>query len=94
MNAETFIENNIYNYLIDGGCKEHVAQRATAEGVKFFKQGNHKDPYFDSLCHAGILFAEALDPTYKFKKPKAVTAKPFVNSKPKPRKHNSQQSLI
>ncbi|MGY2573724.1 hypothetical protein [Vibrio sp. C8] len=94
MNAETFIERNIYNYLVEGGCNEHVAKRATAEGVKFFNQGNHKDPFFDSLCHAGMRFAEVLDPNYKFKKPKAVTSKPFVNSKPKSRRHKSQQSLI
>ncbi|MEH0741179.1 hypothetical protein H4F05_06590 [Vibrio cholerae] len=94
MNAETFIGNNIYNYLVESGCDERAAKQATAEGVAFFKQGNHKDPYFDSLCHAGIRFAQVLDPTYKFKKPKTVAAKPFVNSKPKSRKHNSQQSLI
>ncbi|ELV8678858.1 hypothetical protein QNE86_003367 [Vibrio vulnificus] len=94
MSAETFIEQHIINYLIKDGCCEHVARKAAAEGLKFFNQGNHKDPFYDSLCHAGIRIAEALDPKYKFKKPKASVPKPFVNSKPKSRKHNKQQSLI
>ncbi|WP_099607284.1 hypothetical protein [Vibrio coralliilyticus] len=86
--------NDRYKQSNTLGCDESAAKQAAAEGVAFFKQGNHKDPYFDSLCHAGIRFAQVLDPTYKFKKPKTVAAKPFVNSKPKSRKHSSQQSLI
>lgn len=94
MSAENFIEQNIINYLTKDGCCEHVARKAAAQGLKFFNQGNHKDPFYDCLCYSATRIAEALDPNYKFKKPKNVVPKPFVNSKPKSRKHNKQQSFI
>lgn len=94
MNAESFIRKNIFDYLIGGGCSESAANKAADKGVEFFNRGNHKDPYFDSLCHAGICVAEALDPKYKFKKPQAATSKSFRNTKPKSRKHKQQSNLL
>ncbi len=80
------IRDNNYNYLVDDGCDTSAARRAAYEGVKFFNQGNHKDPYFDSLCHAGIRFASAYDKNYKFKKPRKVGGKPFTYTKPQSRR--------
>lgn len=94
MSADEFVKKNIFNYLVNDGCDELAAKKAADEGVKFFNRGNHKDPYFESLCFAATAFAETLDKKYKFKKPKPSTGKPFINQKPRTRKHKTQQSLI
>ncbi|HHX8652172.1 TPA: hypothetical protein ACVO4R_001300 [Vibrio diabolicus] len=94
MSIERYVEIKIYEYLIADGCSKRAARKAAQEGRVFFNQCNHKDPFYESLCHAGIRFAQIIEPKYKFKKPKAVCAKPFVNQKPRSRKHKSQQTLI
>ncbi|AUR84262.1 hypothetical protein NVP1052A_33 [Vibrio phage 1.052.A._10N.286.46.C3] len=86
MNIEQMIRKNIKQYLIDDGCDPSVAAGAADKGVDFFNQGNHKDPFFDSLCHAGVCHAQVFDKKYKFKKPKKVGGKPFTYSKPQSRK--------
>ncbi|MDW3058695.1 hypothetical protein [Vibrio sp. 1978] len=94
MSIERYVENKIHEYLVEDGCSERIARQAAQEGRAFFNQCNHKDPFYESLCHAGIRFAQALEPKYKFKKLKPANAKPFVNQKPRSRKHKSQQALI
>lgn len=94
MNANDLIREKIYNHLIETGCNQSVANQAADKGVEFFNQGNHKDPYFDSLCHAGVIWAENLDKNYKFKKPKKVGGRAFSYGKPKSRKHNKQNDAL
>ncbi len=91
MDITEMVRKNIYDYLVSDGCKKSVAANAADEGVKFFNQCNHKDPYFDSLCHAALVYAENYDSEYKFKKPSKSTGKPFVYGKPKSRKQSKTQ---
>lgn len=92
--SSEFIRKQIYDYLVSDGCNQSVARSAADKGVEFFNQGNHKDPYFDSLCYAGKIYAETADPKYKFKPPKKVTGKTFSYSKPKTRKHQKNQNAM
>ena len=70
---------------------QHSAEK---KGVEFFNKCNHKDPYFDSLCHAGLIWAQHYDKEYKFKKPSKAVAKSFSQGKPRPRKHPKNQQCM
>lgn len=91
MNIEDLVRKQILDYLIDDGCSKSAVHQAADKGVELFNQCNHKDPFFDSLCHAGLIFAQHYDKDYKLKKPKKATGKPFVYGKPKSRKHPKKQ---
>lgn len=95
MDSNKIMKDNIYQYLVNDGCSESAARQASDQGVEFFKQCNHKDPYFDCLCHAGLIWAQNFDKEYKFKRPKKSVGRPFVMGKPKSRKHpKNQQSIL
>lgn len=91
---EQMIFDQIQEYLKSDGCNASAATRAAGKGVEFFNKGNLKDPFFDSLCHAGLVWAQNDDLKYKFKKPKKVGGKPFVYGKPKTRKHQKDQQAM
>lgn len=91
---EQTVFNQIKDYLISDGCDEYAAHNAAEKGLEFFNRGNHKDPFFDSLCYAGTIHAQTSDTKYKFKKPKKVGGKPFTYTKPKSRKHNKTQQAM
>lgn len=92
MNINEIVRLEIERYLVGDGCSQSVARRAADKGVDFFNQCNHKDPLFDSICHAGLVWAQHFDEKYKFKKPAKVVGKPFVYGKPKSRKHQKSQT--
>lgn len=94
MSIEAMIKQQIKDYLIADGCSQSVAEKASRKGLEFFNRGNHKDPYFDSLCHAGLIWAQAEQTGYKFKKPKKVGGKPFVYGKPNTRKHQKDNEAL
>jgi|GEM_PF-4792002 len=91
---EQMIHDQILDYLKSDGCNPSAALTAAKKGVEHFKKGNLKDPYFDSLCHAGMIWAQHHDGKYKFKKPKKVGGKPFSYGKPKARKHPKDQEAL
>lgn len=91
---EQVMHDQIRSYLVDDGCNPAAALAAANKGLEFFRKGNHKDPFFDSLCHAGIIWAPQYDNKYKFKKPRKVGGKPFVYGKPKTRKHHKDQEAL
>lgn len=94
MNINEMVRSEIESYLIKDGCGRVAASQAADKGVEFFNQCNHKDPMFDSICHAGMIWAQNFDAKYKFKKPPKAVAKPFVYGKPKSRKHDKSQNSM
>lgn len=94
MNINEMVRKEIEKYLISDGCNKVAAAQAADQGVKFFNQCNHKDPMFDSICHAGLIWAQHYDAKYKFKKPPKAVGKPFVYGKPKSRKHDESQNQM
>lgn len=94
MNIREMIKQKICEYLVNDGCAKSVALSASEKGAQHFDKGNLKDPYFDSLCHAGLVWAQNEDEKYKFKKPIKVGGKPFTYTKPKTRKHIKDQQAM
>lgn len=94
MNINEMVRSEIEKYLIADGCNKIAAAQSSDKGLEFFNKCNHKDPMFDSLCHAGIVWAQHLDKNYKFKKPPKVIGKPFVYGNPKSRKHDKSQNQM
>lgn len=91
--SSDFIRKKIHDYLISLGLDELSSLEAADKGIEFFNRGNLKDPYSESLRHAGV-YAESRKEGFKFKMPGKVTGKPFSYSKPKSRKHNKQNNSL
>ena len=90
---EEMVHSKIVQELNSQGLNYLQANQAADHGLKYFRKGNHKDPYFDSLCQAGS-YATASFHKFKFVKPRNVGGKAFTYTKPKIRKHSKQDEAL